>query len=183
MKIKKQKLGRPAKNYFTQEYIEHKRLVNAPPPKSTVPIATFRIECVPVKTFTLSEAKTSVCIGTLSGCNEGKLLVDESYIISPLHCQLKRNPRVEGCNHTAFVRDLSFNSSTFVNDRRIGFGNSMELHSQDFIRIGEHPIKHIKIRYSDNEYHDARERLSRRFRMPPSLYNLYEVRSEEYLGK
>ncbi|CAG8842234.1 18075_t:CDS:2, partial [Racocetra persica] len=88
MKIKKQKLGRPARNYFTQDYIEHKRRVNAPPPKSTVPIATFRIVCDPIKIFSLSEAKTSVCVGTLSGCKEGRLYVDESYLISSLHCQL-----------------------------------------------------------------------------------------------
>ncbi|CAG8600948.1 28734_t:CDS:2 [Gigaspora margarita] len=185
MRVKRQKLGKPVKNYLAQEYIEYRRRVNAPTPENARPIATFRIDCQPLITFSLNETKKSVCVGTLPGCKEGRIFVGEDYMIDKIHCQfviVNKNPGVQGCNYTAFVRDISFNSSTFVNNKRVGYGSSMVLHGQDMIRIGEHPDKSIKIRYTNNEFHYVQDKMLLKYTMPESLSN-YSVRSLEYLGK
>ncbi|RIB20618.1 kinase-like domain-containing protein [Gigaspora rosea] len=185
MKVKRQKSGKPVKNHFVQEYIKYRRRVNAQTPENATPIASFRIDCQPLVTFFLNETKKSVCVGTLPGCNEGRIFVGEDYMIDKIHCQfvlVKTNPGVQGCNYTTFVRDISFNSSTFVNNKRVGYGQSMELHGQDMIRIGEHPDKSIKIRYSNSEFNYIREKMSLKYQMPDPLRN-YTVRSEESLGK
>ncbi|CAG8621705.1 26878_t:CDS:2 [Dentiscutata erythropus] len=184
MRTKRQKLSKPVNNYLKQEHIEYRRRINAPPPKSTEPIATFRIDCDPIVSFSLSEEKTSVCVGTLPGCNEGRIFVGEDYMIGKIHCQfviVKRDPVVEGCNYITYVRDLSFNSSTFVNDKRIGLGNSKPLSRKDVIRIGELPNKFISIKYTDSEYLNVQEKINQKYKIPESIYQVRSV--EDSLGK